>query len=112
MSDTFAPEVKNGRYQKRSMIRLERDKNALFSQDDEYKNFLRKSVNRFRKSSNSRIESCNIKVPAIIKNCEIISEKHRRIQNQILRKTMQIEEIAQRRLSQNKNKQKIEKPRL
>ena len=73
------PELKNGRYQRRSMKHIFEESQAFLQKDKDYKNFLKRSVNRFRCSSNSRIESCNIKVPEIIKNSDLIGEKHRRI---------------------------------
>ena len=68
------------------MMKVYQDGQEFLAQDNEYKNFLKKSVNKFRQSSHQKINSCNIKVPEIIKNSEFVSEKHKRLQKEILKK--------------------------
>lgn len=68
-------------------LRMYYDKKEFMNQNSDYRMFLKKSLEVFRTESNSKVESYNIKVPEIIRVNDQKTEKHRRLRDEILKKS-------------------------
>ena len=55
------------------------DKMSFIKQNRDYRQFLQSSVDHFRSATNSKVQSFNIKVPSLIKNCERKARENRRM---------------------------------
>ena len=62
------------------------DKQSFINNNKDYKKFLQSSVDHFRSATNSKIQSYNIKVPSIIKNCERKAKENRMMMREIIQK--------------------------